>query len=278
MYIVLSKEEAKFLTKESVEELQTKLEELAIPYINKDKEASKNREKPLIDRRARSKTGKIIKRKYNVDFDYFYNVNNENSYWAGFLAADGHVSTKGTVNLSVARKDQKHLELFKDTVKFEGPLGMYNTVLPSGNTYYRTKFCSTIKGWQEDLLNNFNIQSGAKSLTLEPPKDLTLEQSLSYIKGMIDGDGSITNKDGVFRIEIILTLSLGEWVKDIINNLTADLKRNDCNSIHKANCKAPMYIYQVGGPQALKLASIIRELNLPGLDRKWSQIPLESNF
>jgi len=51
-----------------------------------------------------------INRKYTVNHNYFSEVTLENSYWAGFIAADGCI-TKNYVKIMIAQKDLKILEM-----------------------------------------------------------------------------------------------------------------------------------------------------------------------
>lgn len=281
MYIVYTKEEQELLKANDRQTLEDKFKSLQKEcdlILYKRKKEAKIRSKPLIDTTKKASNGKVVKRKYNINFDYFKEVTLENSYWAGFIAADGSINKSGGIGICLNGKDHNHLEKFKEAVKFEGPIRFYNILTPSGNPTTQSRFYSNVKSYQKDLYENFNICSGNKTQNLEPPQNLTINQSLAYLKGFIDGDGHIKSGPRVKRVEIIGTHSIIEWCKNLVNSVTADLKRNDCSNVRVHHRSKMCSIYQVSGPQFLKLAFILQKLNLPGLERKWSQIPLESDF
>ena len=65
-------------------------------------------------------------RTYNVD-DFFFNIPNElNSYYAGFIAADGCICSrnrdKRTLKIGLSSKDSKWLKTFKEKIKSESPI------------------------------------------------------------------------------------------------------------------------------------------------------------
>ena len=113
--------------------------------------------------------------------------------------------------------------------------------------------------WVNDLWSNFNI-GPRKSLTIKPPNGLTQEQSLSYICGLIDGDGSvyIQKSKGIsyYKIKIVGTHELMHWCKDITG-----LK----SSIGKYSSITELNIF---GTNAKKFYNMVEDLNLPLMERK----------
>src|SRR5690606_18912325 len=86
-----------------------------------------------------------------------------------------------TINLS--KLDKKHLEYLKDFMKSDHKISIKknNTVRLDISS---NKICNTLR-------RNFNV-TPRKSLTLIPPQNLTKKQILAFIKGYVDGDGSIS--------------------------------------------------------------------------------------
>ena len=55
---------------------------------------------------------------YNVDYEYFDNIDNEHkAYWLGFLLADGHVN-EHVIMIGLQKADLKTIEDFKKDLKF----------------------------------------------------------------------------------------------------------------------------------------------------------------
>ena len=155
----------------------------------------------------------------NPDFnqDYFANPNLENSYWAGFIAADGNVweppGRSFCLSIGLQRQDREHLEKLKSAIG-------------AGNTYEIDTFdkrCNKIREKAQyqlysnkicnDLATVFNIHP-CKSLTHEPP-NLEGEFAYSFIAGYIDGDGSYQLSGGRPRIYIRGTEKTLNWIASV---------------------------------------------------------------
>jgi hypothetical protein len=65
----------------------------------------------------------VYSRYYSLDFDYFDNINMKNSYWAGFIAADGSIRKDNkTLEISLNFKDKDILDNFKYDIKYGGEI------------------------------------------------------------------------------------------------------------------------------------------------------------
>ena len=96
-------------------------------------------------------------RTYNVD-DFFFNIPNElNSYYAGFIAADGCICSrnrdKRTLRIGLSSKDSKWLKTFKEKIKSESPFK--NRI--QKKIYEITEISITSKQIVDDLKSNFNV-------------------------------------------------------------------------------------------------------------------------
>jgi hypothetical protein len=193
-----------------------------------------------------------INRKYTVNHNYFSEVTLENSYWAGFIAADGCI-TKNYVKIMIAQKDLKILEQFKKDIQYTGPIYISK----------KRKRCSLefrSSSIIKDLKTKWNIVE-KKSLILEPPKvKLSKVNFLAYVKGYIDGDGSIYVEKNTkyLRISIIGTLELLTWIKEKIN-----IK---CSNIQKYK---NIYKFRYSGKKAESLYEKLDSLKTFKLLRKW---------
>lgn len=108
----------------------------------------------------------------------------ESCYWAGFLAADGNVDTKGRVRLMLKYDDISHLGKFREF------MGSTHTIGSNTTEYNRCSFEFTSPYVCETLDLNFNIVPN-KSLIYTFPKNIPDELLKHFIRGYFDGDGSI---------------------------------------------------------------------------------------
>lgn len=209
-------------------------------------------------------------RTYNVD-DFFFNIPNElNSYYAGFIAADGNIrsrnSEKRTLGIGLSSKDSKWLKTFKEKIKSESPIK--NRI--QKKIYEITEISITSKQVVDDLKSNFNVVP-RKSLILEPP--FIKEQNLKYafICGYIDGDGTIflsKRKNGInktLHLSILGTKRMCEWIKHTFDELT-----NKCGRI-KLKPNTRIYRLDYCCKAAREIIKVLSDINVPKLERKWTK-------
>ena len=119
------------------------------------------------------------KNQYNVLF--FDNFNPESCYWAGFIAADGHVRhNRASVDIHLSKNDLLHLEKCKNATGFSGNIEC------SEKKSCRITFSG--KWFVDDLYRNFNITS-RKSMSLDFPTQIPDKFLHHFIRGVVDGDG-----------------------------------------------------------------------------------------
>lgn len=207
-------------------------------------------------------------KKYTCNENYFAEKSLQACYWAGFIAADGCITTKKNNLLSIllSSKDEKHLTNFKENINYDGVLEskiVENKYLMSHLRITSQKIC-------DDLASIFNIYP-RKSLTHEPPVGLTEEQELAFIIGYIDGDGcigiikNIKSKLGYFLnrkypifLDICGTQNFLEWIK---------LKLKISSNIYKTNTK--INSLKTAGKNCYQILNNLNSININKLDRKW---------
>lgn len=191
--------------------------------------------------------------------EYFNVVNCNNSYWAGFITADGYVDFKNNkVRIKLSAKDKEQLVKFKNTLNFTGTVREYTRTTNYGK--YETCYldicgASTLI---KSLVNNFNVKQA-------PKLNNTLNE-LSYLKGLIDGDGSIT-KDGK-RFEVICSPEIAKWIIKLGISLNCNLNIRDCKTSPHMKI-----VYKTD----ISFLNLIKNSSQFGLERKWSRVPLASN-
>lgn len=166
-----------------------------------------------------------IRRKHsNIDETYFDNPNTEKAaYWAGFIAADGYINTykKGNaqynVMIEISQKDKSHLE------KLAQDIGKRITDYDKRNSCKLNLTSNHIC----NKLNEYNI-TPKKSLTLQFPTNIDNTYIHHYIRGYIDGDGSLYN-----TYEII---GNKDFLQDMINTIPFQCKYTIRQQRQTDNC------------------------------------------
>lgn len=142
-----------------------------------------------IELRSRSESKKIrdIKyinsngRMYEVNHHYFKDITNESAYWLGFIYTDGNVS-KTRLTVGLQENDLNHLEKLAKSIGSD-KTAYYNK---SSNSYSLTiNSPIVIKDLKDIGLHE------DKSRSIEFPVAIPKEYMHDFIRGVIDGDGSI---------------------------------------------------------------------------------------
>ena len=203
-----------------------------------------------------------------VNQEYFSCLSLENSYYAGWIAADGCLRKEGhKLLIKISAKDRELLENFVGAVSYEGKIrdhlvcGKYPTT--------EVTICGVLL-WHQDLEKHYSIVP-KKSLILTPPKELPRENELAFIKGYIDGDGCIDEPIDIIgkkrlRISIVGTKKILEWIRGTLTdeyNLTSKTRVLPHENIYR---------YAINGKNAIIAAKNLSCLKTPGLHRKWDKV------
>lgn len=210
---------------------------------------------------------------YSADQNFFEKPNVLNSYWAGFLAADGCITGKQTVCIDLSPVDRDHIEKFVADTKFTGHI---REAEYPGMLYGKPKMCkhcsisiSCAPLWPLHLEQNFNI-TRKKSLTLQPPQGLTHKQAIAFIAGYFDGDGCVmfVEKGNAFWLSMsfVGTMAMMQWIQDHCDRIAPATSGRQGS---KANKKGNIATYGIAGKRAEILITEILKLKIPRLTRKW---------
>lgn len=153
-------------------------------------------------------------RQYNINHHYFKELNNETAYWLGFIYTDGNV-TRTTLNIGLQKRDLGHLEKFTRSIESDKKI-YYNA---SSNSYNLTI--------NSPIMTNDLREIGLyenKSKTIKFPESISEEYLHDFIRGVIDGDGSIdmqypTNKYRVKTKTAQIRVRIYSGSKDFIEIL-----------------------------------------------------------
>lgn len=164
----------------------------------------------------------VTRRKYQLNEDVFSILTSDSAYWLGFIAADGCILVTGSdpnpkvlsFNLNV--RDKEHLEKFKKFCDSNAIITENLSVegYGAGTTLAHLEINS--RRLVSDL-EKYGI-CRAKSNILQPP-NIPPEFFLDWIRGYIDGDGSISIlNNGNAQISIVGTKEVLLFINKIINN------------------------------------------------------------
>ena len=193
-------------------------------------------------------------RKYSVNKQYFKKLNVQNCYWGGFIAADGNIYNK-RLSIGLAHKDKHLLEKLVENMQYTNPVKEYKD---------RVSVTLNCQEVVNDLRENFNIVE-RKSNTLLPPTKLIEEKLiLSFIKGVIDGDGSVWGK----RLVVYGTKPLLDWIKVNFDNI---IPKSNYKIAEVRHIKRYLYYYSISGKRFEFICNKFLSLNTYQLDRKWNK-------
>lgn len=198
----------------------------------------------------------------NPDFrpDFFRTPELTNSYWAGFIAADGAIlePQRGQKVLSIGLKadDRDHLLSLQSQIG-AGSFGEYTRFdKRTEKNYHSAQYRLGSDAICEDLATNYNIHP-RKSLSHQPP-NLKGELAYAFIAGYIDGDGCYYK--GKYSTPILTvegTFDMLSWLVSV------------CGVEHKGLFeKGKIAHLALYADNALLVYSKYSKLNIPLLDRK----------
>lgn len=215
--------------------------------------------------------------RYIWNDNYFSLDTPETFYWAGFIAADGcvklHSNKYKQLSIGLAKKDHNHLEKFKKTINFNGPI--HKIARKDGNSSEITISSAQLF----DDLARFNIVP-RKSLIYTFPEWL-IEHSLvnHFMRGYNDGDGSFYTSKKKYRIDQLYFSLRG--TKEFLSVFNSVLERNCKFKKHKEpRLNSGIYLLEFGGTRKVgKIRDFIYKNSTPEarLERKYN-IAFDSQF
>jgi len=200
-----------------------------------------------------------------------------NSYWAGFMCADGSVGRYGgnrarfACGLSV--NDKNHLQLFLDTVQSNHVMIKKKHQSPSSNNICESVHIAinSAQKWLEDLEINFNIVPN-KTLRIGPPNIYKDELLFAFLAGYTDGDGCISkiNDGRVSMVWVSSSHKMLEWVANFIDQKFSYQvgKQSFLPTTSSDICER----WGINGYKSAIVFNYMQMLPIPKLDRKWKQI------
>jgi hypothetical protein len=212
---------------------------------------------------------------YTVNLHYFDVPNIENSYWAGFIAADGCVSPeKNTLKITLSCIDEDHLKKFRKDISYSGkifrseikPAQLRGRSINSGvSSTLGIYGCPEIL---DSLDRNFNIVK-AKTYIMIPPNLATMELKSAFIKGYLDGDGSIIfyNQKGKSTLVVNLTgnKNMLFYIRDFCDEVAPSVRNMKKTAVPVKVSKGNYFSYTLACKRAEKLLKYLHTVDTPSL-------------
>lgn len=166
----------------------------------------------VLDRRLKIMGLEDKRTRIQIDKTIFHTISTEEqAYWLGFITADGYINEKKYyLRLSLQKSDKHHLEKFCDFLKLD-----YSHI----RVHDGTEKTYHVEVFGKELINDlkkYGLFQG-KSLK-EVYYNLNRDDlQTAYIRGLIDGDGSINKKYIALVGSEDIVLNVRNYFNDIFN-------------------------------------------------------------
>lgn len=196
-----------------------------------------------------------IRRTKKINHFYFSELDNEKSYYLGFIAADGTVrKERNEIKICLSSIDKDFLENMKNKMESEQKIKTYTT----NNGFECCVFTFSSRQIKQDLMQYGIVPN--KTYVGISLKKIPQKYQLAFIKGFFDGDGCFSYNHQTKQGKVSFTShtkTILEELKEYIGsgNIYQD-KRNK------------VYSLEISTKASLELLNKFYELDTPYLTRK----------
>jgi hypothetical protein len=164
-------------------------------------------------------------RVYDINHEFFSKIDTEEkAYWLGFIYADGNVPQGvGSFSITLKDSDRMHLEKLKAALEYTGPIKtIERSTIDKDFKYSKLEVFSNALA--TDLFSKGVVP--AKSMIVAPPAGIPKALERHFIRGMWDGDGTISppNSRGVCVALCSGSNQLLDWVLHRMPAVSRDIK------------------------------------------------------
>ena len=226
--------------------------------------------KILLRNGVKLRSNRINSRKYKVDDNFFHDINTEEkAYWLGFIYADGFLTKAETkcksIGISIKSSDIEHLNKFNNSIHSNYPIHIYKV---SSGYNLNSEYCRVIirsDVMYDDLVNNGVYEH--KSLILNPPNNVPQNLIRHFIRGYMDGDGTISTNGNSYYVGFVGTKQVLTWIYEflILNGLKVNFKLEK----RRENCDA--FSFKIFGKNAYNLLKLLYDDSTIYLNRKYEK-------
>ena len=165
--------------------------------------------------------------RYTANYDFFELIDTEEkAYWLGFIAADGTLNNKCSLKIALAETDTEHLNKFNQSLESNYPIRCYERG-PNNkwkiNAQPTVEVCLTSQKMFDDLIDKGITRRKTHTIKFPLEEKLPKHLRVHYIRGVFDGDGTITSSP---RVKYSKGKRIGNY-----KNLSGTLKRDYLFSI-----------------------------------------------
>lgn len=138
---------------------------------------------------------KLRKFDYSIADNIFENIDTEEkAYWLGFLYADGYIdNSKNVISLSLKESDKSHVEKFRHFCGLDEKKLHTKTKTTNNGISVNYEFSFSSKKTVEDLFKCGCFNKKTFKISFPSYDIISKELIYHFIRGYIDGDGSITH-------------------------------------------------------------------------------------
>lgn len=218
-----------------------------------------------VEMRGRSEAA----RKYELNEHIFDSINEHSAYWAGFIAADGCLAGRGTLNIGLAERDIGHLYKFRDFIESNQPVftRIRKSNVINGRRIKEGLLCEIIVRSLPMVidLRHWGIRDGKPNRS--PISELTTNRH--FWRGMIDGDGTFgiyqRQEGGRLRTRVSLGFA-GSW--EVVTSFIDFMKKHySCLDVSPRN-RGNFYSVQITNKYTHELIRILYQDASIALNRK----------
>lgn len=205
-----------------------------------------------------------IYRKYSHDTEFFKWIDTETkAYWLGFLYADGCVH-KRTVSIRQSAMDINHLKLFNLHLQNDTPIITESQDSWGVETETSVATLNSIE-MCNDLISLGCVERKSSVLTFPTEEQVPSHLLGHFIRGYMDGDGSISRVQGgkFYSVGVLGTENMIEGIKKYL-----DLEH--LTTSQESRSEGVYYINFGGNLQVLEKLNIIYEDATVYLPRKYA--------
>lgn len=194
------------------------------------------------------------------DINYWTKQSLQSTYWAGFIAGRGSISTKNHISICLHKdKEERLIRFLEDTESKARVLDNFNRPGKDRGIIHQKRIIITNEKWATDLKDLYNLPSHRTKIYTP---NLTDEKSIQiFLLGYLDCGTPISYQSNglggnIFKIGINGHYKLLNWFKDNISIWTSYSE----SKVRILNTDTHNSHYDIVGHKALALYSILSNL------------------
>lgn len=187
-----------------------------------------------------------ISGRLNLDTDFFKTVNTESkAYWLGVVCADGHIARSSRDclfynKMALISKDLDLIDKFKRSINSGHKISKRCIYDKRTKKYYTSYMIQITSKWFVSHLINLGIGHDKTTKAKFPNIDTTLYRH--FIRGLFDGDGSLSLSNNRLRINLISTKEILIFIQNHLYT-TFNIRPLEITSISQTKNVYKMYLY-----------------------------------